>query len=122
MPARVPRLAAAAAAAAGAVHRGADEIDERLHEERLGPRPQAPADLPNGAVVLLDGEPWLVHGGGLRRWTPAGYAGARAMGAAQLITPPTLLEVLRAGWRSDAVPLLHPTAEPQAATGTSRVQ
>ena len=90
---------------------GAEEIDERLHQERLGPRPQAPAHLPDGAFVLLDGEPWLVHGGGLRRWTPAGYAEVRATGPAQLITPPTLVAVLRAGWRSDAVALLHPTAE-----------
>ena len=88
---------------------GADEIDTRLHEERRRQRPQAPDDLPDGAFVLLDGVPWLVLGGGLRRWTPAGYAEERPLEPAPLVTPPTLVEVLRAGWRSDAVPLLHPS-------------
>jgi len=101
---------------------GADEIDARLHAERLGPRRRAPDDLPDGTFVLLDGEPWLVVGGRLRRWTPAGYADERSLEPAALITPPTLVEVLRAGWRSDAVPLLHPSAERQVAAGTSRVQ
>ena len=31
-------------------------------------------DLPDGAFVLRDGEPWLVRGSELARWTPAGYA------------------------------------------------
>jgi hypothetical protein len=91
--------------------RGADELDVRLHEERLGPRPQAPADLPEGAFVLADGAPWLVAGGRWRRWTPAGYAEERAAGGGELVTPPTVVQVLRAGWSSDAVPLLHPSAQ-----------
>jgi hypothetical protein len=88
---------------------GADEIDVRLHEERLGPRAEAPADLPDGAFVLLDDEPWLAVSGTLRRWTPAGYTDERPLGSGLLITPPTLVAVLRAGWSSDAVPLLHPS-------------
>jgi hypothetical protein len=95
---------------------GADEIDARLHEERLGPHRRVDGDLPDGAFVLLDDEPWLVAGGVLRRWTPAGYTEARPSGPALLITPPTLVDVLRAGWSSTAVALVHPTA------GTSRVQ
>jgi hypothetical protein len=102
---------------------GADEIDARLHEERLGPRPAAPPDLPDGAFVLRGGEPWLVVRGHLRRWTPAGYAETGDIGDAELVTPPTLVDVLRRGWSSAAVPLLHPTAgSDQAVTGTSRVQ
>jgi hypothetical protein len=52
-----------------------------------------------------------VLGAGLRRWTAAGYA-ERApfpVGPATLITPPTLVDVLRAGWKGE-VPLLHPSA------------
>src|SRR5256714_15686849 len=46
---------------------GADEIDARLHDERLGARPDARPDLPDRALVLLEGEPWLGAAGGLRR-------------------------------------------------------
>jgi hypothetical protein len=53
----------------------AQEIDARLHEERLGThREQAIESLPDGAFVLRDGEPWLVLGDQLLRWTPGGYA------------------------------------------------
>jgi hypothetical protein len=92
---------------------GADAIDLRLHAER-GRRHEAEA-LPDGAFVLRGGEPWLVLGDELLRWTPAGYAdrAPRPSGRAVCITPPTLVAVLRAGW-SGAVPLLHPTAEPGA--------
>ena len=39
----------------------ADAIDERLHTERLGPKPERNvAALPDGAFVLLGDEPWLV--------------------------------------------------------------
>jgi hypothetical protein len=95
---------------------GADEIDERLeHERRAGRgrrlRPAAPAELPDGAFVLRDGEPWLVLGAHLLRWTPAGYTtrAARSDRKLDAITPPTLLAVLRAGWQP-VVPLLHPSA------------
>jgi hypothetical protein len=93
---------------------GADAIDAQLHHERLAPaRPEADVrDLPDGAFVLLAGEPWLVSGAALRRWTPAGYAESRPrseVARAALITPRSLVEVLRAGWEG-AVPLLHPTA------------
>src|SRR5438132_4099488 len=88
----------------------ADEIDARLHDERLGPRPEARPDLPGGAFVLLEGEPWLVTHESLRRWTPAGYTDARTKIGGALITPPSIVEVLRAGWSSNAVPLLHPSA------------
>lgn len=89
----------------------ADAIDERLHEERLGPKPtRAMASVPDGAFVLLDGEPWLVLGGKLLRWTPAGYADRRAAaGRAPLITPPSSLPALESGWNG-IVPFLHPSA------------
>jgi hypothetical protein len=90
--------------------RGADAIDARLHAER-GRRHQAD-ELPDGAFVERDGEAWLVHRGALLRWTPAGYAdrAPQPPGAATVITPPTLVAVLRAGW-SGAVPLFHGTVE-----------
>jgi hypothetical protein len=105
----------------GELHPGrttADAIDARLHEERLdGTRAQrlheAPFDgLPDGAFVLVDGAPNVVLSDELLRWTAAGYAGRTprpARGRAVLITPPSLVAVLRAGWEP-VVPLLHGTA------------
>jgi hypothetical protein len=91
---------------------GADEIDLRLHDERSRHHPAR--DLPDGAFVVRDGEPWLVYGDNLLRWTPAGYMDrVPRPERATAITPPTLVEVLRSGW-SGAVPLLHPTVEPGA--------
>ena len=99
--------------------RGADAIDATLHVERwdVAARAQrhhdaAFGDLPDGTFVLVDGEPWLLHDGQLRRWTPAGYrdrAPRPRAGGAQVITPPSLVGVLRAGWEP-LVPLLHPSA------------
>jgi len=109
---------------------GADAIDARLHEERIDPasrerRLHAVAfdTLPDGAFVLHDGAPKLVQGDALLPWSLAGYGPAerRPSGTATLITPPSLVEVLRAGWhlaeavdggKPDAspVPFLNPTA------------
>jgi len=97
---------------------GADEIDERLHAERLDGRERRLhgvryAELPDGAFVLEDEMPLLVLGERLLEWTPAGYIRPRARpgGRATAITPPTLLTVLRAGW-SPVVELLHQSARP----------
>ena len=54
-----------------------------------------------------------MRGAELLAWTPAGYgervARARRASGALVITPPSLVEVLRAGWEG-VVPLLHPSA------------
>jgi hypothetical protein len=99
--------------------RGADAIDEQLHAERFDPATRAQRhhearihELPDGAFVLREDEPWLVRDAELLRWSPAGYdvrVQRPAQGAATVITPPSLLAVLRTGWRG-AVTLLHPTA------------
>jgi hypothetical protein len=98
---------------------GADAIDAQLHDERLQPatrlqrrRRAELASLPNGAFVLEQGTPWLVLGDQLLRWNPSGYDVRRPRdrsAAVELITPPSLVEVLRTGWEG-AVPLLHPSA------------
>ncbi len=89
----------------------ADAIDARLAAERGRVHQADFADLPTGAFVVHDDEPHLVVGDALRSWTPRGYREAtpRPRGRAQVITPPTLLALLRDGW-SGAVPLLHPSA------------
>jgi hypothetical protein len=96
---------------------GADAIDAQLHDERLDGRRQRHhhaqlAELPDGAFVLDAGGPWLVRGRELLEWTPTGYATRRPRprrADVELITPPSLVEVLRGGWQG-VVPLLHPSA------------
>jgi hypothetical protein len=117
---------------------GADAIDAQLHAERIAatgatrerpdpitaahrPPPAGLArryhqarldELPDGAFVMCDGIPWLVRGIELLRWTPVGYAARRPRPTgvpAALVTPPSLVEVLRTDWRP-LVPLLHPSA------------
>jgi hypothetical protein len=97
---------------------GADPIDARLHEERVGPETRGRrlhraslTALPDGAFVLSDDQPWLVSGDELLRWTPGGYAERRPRSGVQVnvITPRSLIEVLRSSWEP-VVPLLHPSA------------
>ncbi|MGH3028404.1 MAG: hypothetical protein ACRDMW_07605 [Gaiellaceae bacterium] len=98
---------------------GADAIDARLHAERFDPvsrtqrHHEANVDeLPDGAFVLWSGEPHLVCGAELLRWTPAGYTdrSPRPTGEpAEVVTPQSLLVVLRSD-RRPLVPLLHPSA------------
>jgi hypothetical protein len=99
----------------------ADAIDARLHVERLGPRPKRPLEeLPDGVFVIREGEPWLVLGAELLRWTPGGYTERleRPGGNATVITPKLLVEVLAEGW-SGAVPFLHESSRAGGAGGVS---
>ena len=108
---------------------GADAIDARLHAERIDARSRGQRHrdaelscLPDGAFVVHAGEPHLVLGAELLRWTPAGYANGvprPAGGQAELITPPSLVAVLRAGW-DPVVPLLHPSALTPPRAGAAR--
>lgn len=100
--------------------RGADAIDAQLHAERLEPGGKrqrhhlAPLEgLPDGSFVLRRDAPFMVKGSRLWRWTPGGYVEplARGRGTVTVITPPSLVAVLNAGWET-SVPLFHPTAEP----------
>jgi len=93
-------------------------MDEQLHAERVAPESReqlqhrVPLDeLPDGAFVLEGGDAWLVVGTQLLKWTPAGYTvrKSRPVGEiAHVVTPPSLIAVLRAD-RQPVVPLLHPS-------------
>ncbi len=84
------------------------EIDGTLHAERLiaGTRrrrthPASWGELPDGAFVLVDGTPALVRGRALVGWSVSGYGERRRRprgGDAELLTPPSTLGVLRAGY------------------------
>lgn len=92
------------------------DIDTVLHHERLDQGTKrlhallVPLDqLPNGAMVQQGEESFLVTQGRALLWSPAGYvADARELGDATLLTPPSTLRTLKAGYQ----PVLHPSASP----------
>jgi hypothetical protein len=98
---------------------GADAMDAQLQAERMDPETRGRRlhaarleNLPDGAFVLHGGQPRLVLAGRLLAWTPSGYMPPPFRPAAEpvrLITPPSLVHVLRTGWEG-VVPLLHPSA------------
>jgi hypothetical protein len=107
-------FARAWAQAHGLARAAAPQIDARLHAERLNksakrihPLPGGLADLPDGAMVSLSGEAYAMQGGLAYRWGSSGYEKARRLDIADgLLTPPSTLATLRAGFRC----VLHPSA------------
>lgn len=97
------------------------EMDAVLHVERLDhgkkrlhPVPRDINELPDGTVVAAAGEAYTLARGRAFRWTTRGYASTGEMPRADaLLTPPSTLAALRAGYR----PLLHPDIELPGAGG-----
>lgn len=93
----------------------APEMDVVLQHERLDGRAKrhhlmALDDLPDGAMLTLNDEPhhaYAVRGAQLLRWGESGYVAkiARPSGRAYVLTPPSIVGALRAGYR----PQWHPT-------------
>jgi hypothetical protein len=66
----------------------------RLHEAKAG-------ELPDGVFVELDGTPHVLTGDAAVAWTHEGYAARRARptsGSVTVITPPSSVAALRAGY------------------------
>lgn len=90
-----------------------EDLDRVLHEERLSARGVMSrwtaecAALPHGAMVAVEGDAYLVHGGGLLRWSPAGYSDPQPFrGAVEVLTPRSTVGAIAAGY----APVLHPSA------------
>lgn len=91
----------------------AGAMDAVLHAERLEHRrkrlhrlPCPLADLPDGAVVEMDGVAFTLLAGNTYRWTEEGYASPERLRHADcLVTPPSTLRALGAGYR----PVFHPS-------------
>jgi hypothetical protein len=98
----------------GVRHVLARDIDAVLHRERLSggkkrlhPLPVSLAELPDGAMVQEGTESFLIVQGRALLWSPAGYYKAQdAVKDAMLLTPPSTLRALSAGYR----PVLHTSA------------
>ena len=85
--------------------RRADEFDRVLHQERLAslPSPRLERDeIPDGAMVEIDGAAFAVKGDHLLRWSFAGYSGAiqrKPAMRARLLTPPSIAAILARGYK-----------------------
>jgi hypothetical protein len=98
----------------GASKLRAHDIDAVLHRERLDhgrkrlhPVPTSLDLLPDGAMVQARDESYLIVQGRAFLWSPAGYVeGLESIDDAMLLTPPSTLRALRAGYR----PVLHRSA------------
>jgi hypothetical protein len=92
----------------------ARDIDAVLHRERLSAgkkrlhaRTMPLEQLPDSAMVQQGTESFLIVRGRALTWSPAGYRQAQnAPQDAMLLTPPSTLRALSAGYR----PVLHPSA------------
>jgi hypothetical protein len=105
-------FAAAWARAHRLKHVSATDIDARLHEQRLQngakrihPLRGAPTELPDGTMVTASGEAYVMVRGRAVRWGESGYGAPRTLTRADgLLTPPSTVASLRAGFRCT----LHP--------------
>jgi hypothetical protein len=85
----------------------APEMDAVLHAERLDggrkrihPIPGPVDELPDGAAITAAGEAYILAHGRAFRWTEQGYAAARQIPRPDgLLTPPSIVLTLRAGYR-----------------------
>jgi hypothetical protein len=95
----------------------AQEIDDRLHAERVAPDRQRTFEaaldgLPDGVFVNLPAwgqEAYLVRGDNLLAWSPGGYRKRRRRPQGEevrVMTPPSTVKAIRAGY----VPDLHSSA------------
>jgi hypothetical protein len=92
----------------------AREMDSVLHRERLDrsrkrlhPLPMPLKQLPDGAMVQAGEESFLILQGRALQWSMGGYQKADGkIDDAMLLTPPSTLRAIGAGYR----PVLHPSA------------
>jgi hypothetical protein len=103
------------------------EMDAQLHAERVDRarrqrthRRPVP-ELPDGVMVRTASGPALLVGGALRPWSPDGYSppDPAASGVlAEVLTPPSIVAAIEAGYR----PMVHPSAVAAAAPPGLRSQ
>lgn len=94
----------------------ADEIDNCLHSERITAdrlkkfHTAALDELPDGVIVALGEQPYLVLGNRLLAWSPGGYRERRLRPKHEMVkvlTPPSTVAAIRAGY----VPEVHASAK-----------
>jgi hypothetical protein len=78
-------------------------LDQQLQQERTSPR-RAASDfhLCDGAMIEQDGEVFALRDSAFLQWSFAGYAKTHGVSLSQhakLLTPPTILAILRGGYQ-----------------------
>ncbi|HLI99952.1 MAG TPA: hypothetical protein VKT76_09565 [Bradyrhizobium sp.] len=88
----------------------ASDIDSVLHRERfasakkLPPPPRRIDELPEGTMVRVGGESFVIARGKALLWSPGGYRVTKGeLGDAKLLTPPSIVRAFAVGYR----PVLH---------------
>jgi hypothetical protein len=94
----------------------ADQMDARLHQDRLKvPRIKKLyrdeiAGLPDGVFILHEDEAWLLWQSALHHWTAGGYdqhISRPAQGAVAILTPQATVRAVAAGY----LPAVHPSVQ-----------
>lgn len=89
----------------------AQAMDKVLQAERLDGKSKRTCrrkidTLPDGAMIVLKGEPYAVRGKQILHWTPSGYSEKKRRPRGidvDVLTPPSMLRVLKAGY----LPIWH---------------
>jgi hypothetical protein len=94
----------------------APEMDRQLHSERVDRLKgivtfqASPQDLPEGAMVALEGVAHLKWNGAFRPWSSSGYGAPIEISAyldVTVLTPPSIVGALKYGY----LPSAHPSAQ-----------
>jgi hypothetical protein len=97
--------------------RGVEAMDEALHAERLENRRKRLwrarlGNLPDGAMIARDREPYAVRSGKLAPWSFAGYGAPATLDADALVdvlTPPSTVAALKGGYKPLWIDTLRPS-------------
>lgn len=99
----------------------ADDIDQQLHQERLGTGElplsyAAPiARMPDGTFIWHEGDAYLLWGNQMLLWAPAGYTALLPRPHAeyvQVLTPRSTMNVLAAGYPLELHPFFYRIIDP----------
>jgi hypothetical protein len=78
------------------------KLDDVMHGQRMrGAHEEHNADIPDGAFIQRQGDPYLVHSGQIFKWTPFGYQAPMDMphdATVTLLTPQSIVRAFSAGY------------------------
>jgi hypothetical protein len=100
----------------------ADRLEGRGTHQRKRTYREQLSRLPEGALIRLDGSAWLLWDGQLLEWSAGGYRARRVQpptaSRVEVLTPRSLVAVLRAGYELE----VHPSIDEAAASTALGIQ